>query len=461
MDIDSAASTPILQVAPDLSNAQYLRYELTALAYHLKEQGSGLGAGRAGTAGSEPGAAEPPARRIHGARHRPRRRTRSRVGAGVRRARVDGVEINPIIANDVMRDRFQRLLGRHLHASHASAIVVDDGRSFVRRTPERYDVIQASLVDTWAATAAGAYTLTENTLYTVEAFNDYLDHLTDDGVLTITRWVFDGLRLVSLAQEACDARGWNARSHAWRSCSTDRVATFLLKKSPFTAGRDRAAARGRADVSGSTCSMRRIDRRGRRGWRRHERIRADEDVARRGDYARLIMAADREAVLRRATAQDIRPTTDDRPFFFHTTKLARSVRRRVRPVDAVRQRPERAADADGHLRRRWSLLFVLGPLLLTRAAARAAAGWLRVARLLRRARRRLHADRSRGAAAVRAAARPPGLLADGDAVLAAARHRPRRGVEPPVSTTDRLPRTRQRSPSRRSRCWRCAGDRRR
>ena len=44
-------------------------------------------------------------------------------------------------------------------------IVIDDGRSFVRRTPERYDVIQASLVDTWAATAAGAYTLTENTLH--------------------------------------------------------------------------------------------------------------------------------------------------------------------------------------------------------------------------------------------------------------------------------------------------------
>ena len=64
-------------------------------------------------------------------------------------------------------------------------------------------MIQASLVDTWAATAAGAYTLTENTLYTVEAFNDYYDHLTDNGLLTITRWVFDGLRLVSLAQDAC------------------------------------------------------------------------------------------------------------------------------------------------------------------------------------------------------------------------------------------------------------------
>src|SRR3954463_14124471 len=39
MDIDSAASTPILHVDQDLANAQYLRYELTAFAYHLKEVG--------------------------------------------------------------------------------------------------------------------------------------------------------------------------------------------------------------------------------------------------------------------------------------------------------------------------------------------------------------------------------------------------------------------------------------
>ena len=126
-------------------------------------------------------------------------------------AHVDGVEINPIIANDVMRDRFREFSGG-IYTHPRVRVFVDDGRSFVRRTPDRYDVIQASLVDTWAATAAGAYTLTENTLYTVEAFDDYLDHLTDDGVLTITRWVFDGLRLVSLAQEACDRAAGTAAS---------------------------------------------------------------------------------------------------------------------------------------------------------------------------------------------------------------------------------------------------------
>ena len=83
----------------------------------------------------------------------------------------------------------------------------------MRRSPDKYDVIQASLVDTWAATAAGAYTLTENSLYTVEAFDDYLDHLTDRECSRISRWVFDGLRLVSLAQEACARHGLNAANH--------------------------------------------------------------------------------------------------------------------------------------------------------------------------------------------------------------------------------------------------------
>src|SRR5262249_34380382 len=127
-------------------------------------------------------------------------------------------------------------------------VVIDDGRSFVRRTSDRYDIIQASLVDTWAATAAGAYTLTENTLYTVEAFNDYLDHLTDNGMLTITRWVMAGLRLVSLARAAGPARGGTAAGR--RSIvQPARLAPSLLKKTPSTAA-DVADVRRLADGLG-------------------------------------------------------------------------------------------------------------------------------------------------------------------------------------------------------------------
>jgi len=358
MDIDSAASTPILHADRDLSNVQYLRYELTALAYHLKETG-------AGTRASSPESRAPSFTALvigpGGGRD-----LLSALVFGARR--VDGVEINPIIANDVMRDRFRDFSGG-IYTDPRVRIVIDDGRSFVRRTPERYDVIQASLVDTWAATAAGAYTLTENTLYTVEAFDDYLDHLTDTGVLTITRWVFDGLRLVSLAQEACARRGWDAASRLI-IVQHDRIATFLLKKTPFT--RDEIAElravvdrlefhmlyAPTADGQPNTSHLAETD------W-----VDGTEPV----DYARLVLAPDRWRFYA-DYGQDIRPTTDDRPFFFHTTKLE----------DQFHVAFGRSMLFGNGLSALLTLmaisvtlvaLFVLGPLALARAGGAPARGW--------------------------------------------------------------------------------------
>jgi spermidine synthase len=291
MDIDSAASTPILNLSADRSNAQHLRYELTALAYHLKAPGFdalviGPGGGR-----------DLASAIVFGARH------------------VDAVEINPIIANDVMRGQQLEFSGG-VYTDPRVTVTVDDGRSFVGRTNRRYDVLQASLVDTWAATAAGAYTLTENTLYTVEAFNDYLDHLTEDGVLTITRWVFDGLRLVSLAQAVCEQRGWRAPEHL-AIVRHERVATFLLKRSPFTASEiarlREVADRLRFDVlyvPGPAAAD-------------AELAKSSDDMVEgtaTSDYQRLILAGDRSAFVSNYH-HDISPTTDDRPFYFHTTKL--------------------------------------------------------------------------------------------------------------------------------------------
>ena len=86
---------------------------------------------------------------------------------------ITGVEINPIIAETIMRERFPQLSQR-LYFRPEVHIVVEDGRSFVRRSTEKYQVLQATLVDTWASTAAGAFALSENNLYTTDAFDDYL-----------------------------------------------------------------------------------------------------------------------------------------------------------------------------------------------------------------------------------------------------------------------------------------------
>ncbi len=402
MDIDSSASTPILRVSPDLSNAQYLRYELTALAYYLKDR-----------SGPEAGSPGPDADGF----------TALVIGPGGGRdlisalvfgaGRVDGVEINPIIARDVMGDRFHAFSGG-IYTHPRVRIAVDDGRSFVSRTSNQYDIIQASLVDTWAATAAGAYTLTENTLYTVEAFNDYLDHLKDDGVVTITRWVFDGLRLVSLAQEACAGRGWDARSRL-AIVQHDRVATFLLKKSPFTEDEI-----GRLRAVSDRLGFRVLYVPGMSDGR---------DTPRRGRRRRRLRPSDHRsrprALLRRVRAG--RPPDHRRSaVLLPHHQACRPVPGRVWAVDALRQWAERTAHADGHRGRARRALRRRSARARRRPASSVVAC---VPRVLRRAGRRVHAHRGRRPAAVRAPPRASGVLADRHAVLTAAWHRDWRGLE--------------------------------
>jgi hypothetical protein len=292
MDIDASASTPILKGSGNIADAAYLRYELTALAYHLVERPDGFTALVIGPGGGR----DLLSALLFGARH------------------VDGVEINPIIVRDVMLDRFREYSG-NLYANPRVSPHIEDGRSFVRRSPERFDVIQASLVDTWAATSAGAYTLTENSLYTVEAFGEYLDHLAPDGVLTITRWVFDGLRLVSLAQEACAQRGLDAAQHL-AIVRSGRVATFILKRSPFSRDEVRRLQRVVDDLGftllyapGVAAAPVVNDPPEMRSTRTST-----------ADYRKLILASDRAGFLA-AYPFDVSATTDDRPFFFHTTRL--------------------------------------------------------------------------------------------------------------------------------------------
>jgi len=123
---------------------------------------------------------------------------------------VTGIEINPIIANTVMRGKYADY-SYHLYERPDVHIHVTDGRSFIRNARQTFDVVEMTLVDTWASTAAGAFALSENSLYTTEAFRAYFDHLNADGMLAITRWEFrqprEALRVVSVAMEALHQLG--------------------------------------------------------------------------------------------------------------------------------------------------------------------------------------------------------------------------------------------------------------
>ena len=80
--------------------------------------------------------------------------------------RVVGVEVNPIIVNDVDARARTPAATATSTATRASHVVVDEGRSYIRRSGEPFASIQATLVDTWAASSSGAFTLSENNIYT-------------------------------------------------------------------------------------------------------------------------------------------------------------------------------------------------------------------------------------------------------------------------------------------------------
>ena len=156
---------------------------------------------------------------------------------------VTGIEINPIIANTIMRGRYADY-AYHLYQRPEVHIHVTDGRSFVRNARQQYDVVQMTLVDTWASTAAGAFALSENSLYTVEAFQEYFEHLKPDGMIAVTRWEFqqprEALRVVSVAMQALHTLGVQNPARNFMVVSQGDLdedgipVVVLAKKSAFT-----------------------------------------------------------------------------------------------------------------------------------------------------------------------------------------------------------------------------------
>ncbi|MFB3777990.1 MAG: hypothetical protein ACE141_10275 [Bryobacteraceae bacterium] len=224
---------------------------------------------------------------------------------------VTAVEINPIIAETIMQKRYSTF-SRGLYHRPEVRVVVEEGRSFVRRSREKYQVLQATLVDTWASTAAGAYALSENNLYTSDAFYDYLRHLSDDGLLAFTRWGLEppreSLRLLSLARVALarlgerelwrhvivvrqgrldDARGWGA------------LDTVLISRKPFTETDMARARQAIAEAGFETIYL------------------PGEPLE--NPFRELLLTRDLKRFEERYPF-NIRPVDDNRPFFFYTVQ---------------------------------------------------------------------------------------------------------------------------------------------
>jgi spermidine synthase len=233
---------------------------------------------------------------------------------------VTGIEINPIIANNIMRDRFADYTF-HLYQIPQVHMNVSDGRSFVRNSRDKYDVVQMTLVDTWASTAAGAFALSENNLYTVEAFKEYFEHLKPDGMIAITRWEFakprEALRVVSQAIEALHELGVMDTTQNFIVVSDGELAkdgepvVVLAKKTPFTLEEQRAVLDHIEGTNGQEPNL-------------NLRVlylpaTGDQLGMAHPAFAQLILGQDPER-FSESYPYNVSPVTDNAPFFFFTLK---------------------------------------------------------------------------------------------------------------------------------------------
>jgi len=149
--------------------------------------------------------------------------------------KVTAAEMNPLML------RFARHFGAaagNLYDHPLVEAILTEGRTFIRRADQSFDVILLGFVDSWAAVASGGLSLSENHLYTTEAFEAYLDHLTPDGELVILRWNVDIPRLVANAVAVLGPREAGRRVAVFmekRGTEQEpQQMIFLLKHRPFT-----------------------------------------------------------------------------------------------------------------------------------------------------------------------------------------------------------------------------------
>jgi len=236
---------------------------------------------------------------------------------------VTGIEINPIIANTIMRGRYADYTF-HLYQRPEVHIHVTDGRSFVRNAKQQFDVVQMTLVDTWASTAAGAFALSENSLYTVEAFREYFEHLKPDGMIAITRWEFqqprEALRVVSVAMQALQEMGVANPAGNFIVVSEGHLdadgipVVVLAKRTAFTAEEMRRVQEHLAVHAKLFVLYAPSDPALTAASRLEERYSASAD-----SFTQLIQANDPKHFAARYP-YDVSPVTDNAPFFFFTMK---------------------------------------------------------------------------------------------------------------------------------------------
>jgi predicted membrane-bound spermidine synthase len=283
LKIDGDAATPINRFDGDLKKASFLEYDVTTLAYSIPglKKGAiiGVGGGRDALTALYFGLKD-----------------------------ITALDINSVQISLLSQvEPYKTYAGLAVHPE--IKFIHSEARSWFAHNQDKFDIIQMSLIDTWAATGAGAFSLSENGLYTVDAWRVFLADLKEDGVLTVSRWHTahgenEMQRLLAMAAQALFDSGI---SEPWKHmfvAKGSNVATLVLSKAPFSNAR-LAALRGQVRARG------------------FETLVDPDQNDPENPMARVVHATSPENLLQVVASEkyDLSPPDDNRPFFFNMVRL--------------------------------------------------------------------------------------------------------------------------------------------
>jgi hypothetical protein len=288
LEIDAAADTILTGFDGDFDDVEYLKYDVSHVVHYIRPDSAvfivGVGGGRDVLA-----------------------------ALAFDQESIVGIEVNQDIL-DVANQTLGNFTG-HLESYPQVDYRVDEARSYIARQTDDYDIIQISLIDTWAATAAGAFVLTEHSLYTVEAWDTLMDHLTPEGVLSVSRWHIpsspsETYRLVALARASLNQAGAeDPRDHLVLLANMRQdeqgegeigIGTLLVSNAPFS----------EADLN----TIEEVARQMQFEIILSPRTSSDDTIT------QIVSTDDLDAMMA-DLLMDLSPPTDDRPFFFFTTRF--------------------------------------------------------------------------------------------------------------------------------------------
>lgn len=295
--VDGAAGTPIMRFeGKSWSKMKFLEYDLTNLAHFIPGINSfaiiGVGGGRD---------------------------LLSALYFGAKR--VVALDINDAqirLLKDIPAYRDYSNLWQHPGVD----IVNSEARSWLTQNNETFDAIQMSMIDTWVSSAAGAYALTENSLYTVDAWKVFLSRLNDRGVFTVSRWhktdgaCNDLCRLAAITSQALLEMGEKKPAQHVFIAHVDRIVTFIVGRHPLT-DVQLNALHAEAKKFGYTV------------------LASPRQPPSDPNLKRILKAASPKGIdaAIRNLPFDVSPVTDARPFFFNQARI-------WKPWEVIRQARE-------------------------------------------------------------------------------------------------------------------------